>query len=595
MFIVTKTIDSENISKVCRTCLREDNDKMVYLFVGPAQSSLGAKLQSLSCLEVTQGDGLPEKMCDRCVIRAESALLFREQCRAADQALKQAAIRVSKAKAFSNIPTCKIYPQNQNYVPLPYTQGATNFADCRLFTNHQELYMHNRLYPQIYQRDENLPQHMSIVESHNAYLNLSRYNTGFTHHDLMSDKVSSIIRQDDLDSFIRHDSAHNEGSCALQCSLCNYTFNDRTQLENHSITHNSDSMDLSSDEVNIEVEDNSSELGRNINFERPIVRTVEQSLENISYDKINSDCSNGYQNLNFSNIISQNNSEIINVMDPIIIPQEMPMPNFMETSQITKNNRFKCEICSRLFSQKAKLVAHQLSHTKQKPFECVHCGKTYSSKSKLAAHGRLHTQTNIHQCNICQKIFSYPSYLSDHMKTHNPKAEKKASFQCVQCNKQFFFAKSYKRHMKFHTGKGLFHCDICDKLFSQKYSLKVHMQSHDSTRCHKCELCDKSFNQKSNLVEHMRTHTKVKPFKCKICEKSFTQSSHLKSHEVSHNSIRQFQCRLCGKRFKLASHLKRHVNLHTGLKMFKCNECNQMFSQSFSLKRHTKKHLESNL
>ena len=52
MFIVTKTIDADNISKLCRTCLREDNDKMVYLFIGPAGSSLATKLQSLSYLEV---------------------------------------------------------------------------------------------------------------------------------------------------------------------------------------------------------------------------------------------------------------------------------------------------------------------------------------------------------------------------------------------------------------------------------------------------------------------------------------------------------------------------------------------------------------
>jgi len=53
MFIVTKEIDSENISKLCRTCLREDGDKMICLFVGPAGSSLAAKLRSLSCLEVS--------------------------------------------------------------------------------------------------------------------------------------------------------------------------------------------------------------------------------------------------------------------------------------------------------------------------------------------------------------------------------------------------------------------------------------------------------------------------------------------------------------------------------------------------------------
>lgn len=45
-------------------------------------------------VQVWQGDGLPEKMCDRCVTRAESALLYREQCRAADRALRQAALKV---------------------------------------------------------------------------------------------------------------------------------------------------------------------------------------------------------------------------------------------------------------------------------------------------------------------------------------------------------------------------------------------------------------------------------------------------------------------------------------------------------------------
>jgi len=40
-------------------------------------------------------------MCDRCVTRAESALLYREQCRAADRALRQAALKVKEFYAFA--------------------------------------------------------------------------------------------------------------------------------------------------------------------------------------------------------------------------------------------------------------------------------------------------------------------------------------------------------------------------------------------------------------------------------------------------------------------------------------------------------------
>lgn len=519
-------------------------------------------------------------MCDRCVTRAESALLFREQCRAADQALRQAAVRVSKDRVCQNVLPCKAYQQHPSFVPFHYSQDTSKPSDCRALANHQELYLHNRLHPPIYQREDNIPQHMHIVESHNTYLNLSRYGSGSFNHE--------SLRADDFDPIARHNTIQNRASCALQCSLCHCTFTNRTQLENHCITHNSDNVDLSSDEVNIEVEESSNHLERNLSYERSISQSVQQSTENSTYNKMKPDCGNNFQDLTFSNSINEKYSDQVSIISTTVISQEPP--------EISKNSRFKCETCSRLFSQKSKLVAHQVSHSRKKPFECINCGKSYSSRSKLTAHSRLHTQTNVHRCDICQKIFSYPSYLADHMKCHDTKRVKTtASFECAQCKKQFNFAKSYKRHMKFHTGKDLFHCDICDKLFSQKYALKAHMKSHESAKFHKCDLCDKSFNQKSNLVEHMRIHTKVKPFKCEICEKSFAQSSHLKSHEASHNTVRQFQCRMCGKRFKLASHLKRHVNLHTGLKMYKCDQCEQVFSQAFSLKRHSKKHSESNM
>lgn len=520
-------------------------------------------------------------MCDRCVTRAESALLFREQCRAADQALRQAALQVSKDKAELDFSTN--YHQNQSYIPWQqYTQNPSRISDYHPYTNYQDIYVHNQFHSPIYQREEQAPQHMHIVESHNTYLSLGRYNKSFINDDIFTDRTYPVFRSDDFNSFIRHETVHAQTSCALQCSICNCTFNNETQLAYHSITHNSDNMELSGDEVHIEVEENST-TDRNVHYEKSLDSSLEQA-------KIHSNFSNQFQTLpqeSYSNETAKTDNNIIN------LSSQTKSINNLLVSEIMRNNKFKCEICSRLFSQKSKLEAHQAIHNRKKPFACAHCSKCYSSKSKLAAHTRLHTQVNIHKCNICQKIFSYPSYLTEHMKTHNAESgDRKVMFECIECKKQFYSAKSYKKHRKFHTGKGLFQCDICDKLFSQKYSLKVHMSSHELSKSHKCDLCNKSFNQRSNLVEHMRIHTKVKPFKCKICDKSFSQSSHLKSHELSHNSIRQFQCKICGKRFKLSSHLKRHVNLHTGLKMYKCDQCDQMFSQAFSLKRHAKKHAE---
>ncbi|XP_033213539.1 uncharacterized protein LOC117170683 isoform X5 [Belonocnema kinseyi] len=224
MFIVTKKIDSENISKLCRTCLREDNDKMVCLFVGPAGSSLAAKLRSLSGLEVWQGDGLPENMCDRCVTRAESALLYREQCQVADSALRQAALKVPCMKSYAAVSGCKQYQQNPSFLSTQNAQNTLKCVECRaVFMNYQELCLHSRLHVP-FLPESNIPsQHMHIVESPNTCHNLNH---------LRNNSINIHIN-----SMAEDDVCSRRTACALHCSHCNHTFSDRTQLINHSLAH----------------------------------------------------------------------------------------------------------------------------------------------------------------------------------------------------------------------------------------------------------------------------------------------------------------------------------------------------------------------
>ncbi|EGI63285.1 ZN468 protein, partial [Acromyrmex charruanus] len=633
MFIVTKEIDSENISKLCRTCLREDGDKMVCLFVGPAGSSLAAKLRSLSCLEVWQGDGLPEKMCDRCVTRAESALLYREQCRAADRALRQAALKVSRLTSYTTVSGCKLYQnqQNQGFMPVQNSHKTLKCVECgAVFMNYQELCAHNRLHLPFIQ--DNIPmQHMHIVESQNPYLNFTHVSSNFANDNIPSTQLSPLVRPNLMHTMSLNEESSSRAACALHCSLCNHTFTNRRQLISHNITHSTESVDMSCDNENIEICENSNHIPQNLSYERSI-HSVDNPIQNLSYQRSTVDDTDGIQNINFpENIdldgVQESSSErmqnvTIHSENDVSIAENLRFikspgkdrqlaieyhgcqsddnykePLDIKTTEDVNAKKHQCEICSRQFSQKSKLFAHQLSHSGQQPFKCLSCDKGYASKSKLSAHMRLHTKINVHQCKVCDKIFSYPSYLEEHIKVHNKSNNTSQSkdYECTTCNKRFRLLKNLKAHERFHTGKGLVQCEICDKKFSHNYNLKMHLRTHKTSRVHKCEYCDKRFVQKGNLVEHLRIHTKVKPFACKLCGKRFAQSSHLKSHEASHGTLRQHQCRLCGKRFKLANHLKRHLNLHTGTKTYKCNQCNQMFSQSFSLTRHLKKHNESHI
>ncbi|XP_012283209.1 zinc finger protein 845 [Orussus abietinus] len=629
MFIVTKEIDSENISKLCRTCLREDGEKMICLFMGPAGSSLAAKLRSLSCLEVWQGDGLPEKMCDRCVTRAESALLYREQCRAADRALRQAALKVSGLTSYTTVSGCKLYQQDEGFVPIHNSQTTLKCIECgAVFMNYQELCIHNKVHVPFTQ-DSSPTQHMHIVESQSSYLNLSQISD----NAVSEGHIPLIVKPRTLS--IDNENP-NRAACALHCSLCNHTFTNRTQLISHNFTHSTDNVDTPHDDENVEIGEESNPIARNLSYDRCIGHSMETSIQNLSYPRSSSNNDDEIQNLNYSESVIVS-AEHVNIPNPVQnlglhskkelstsqdlsfsklpdkskhlqngikcdgnpINENLKIDQVLNTNTTAKLKKYKCDTCYKSFSQKSKLSSHQLSHTGQRPFKCTSCDKAYSSKSKLNAHRKLHSNTNVHRCIVCNKTFPYPSYLTEHAKIHNNNVNEERdstqsnSFECNICNKRYRLAKNLKAHLKFHTGEGLVQCEICDKQFNKKYNLKVHLQMHKPTNLHKCEFCNKTFIQKGNLVEHLRIHTKVKPFKCKQCDKSFSQSSHLKSHEASHELERRHQCRLCGRRFKLASHLKRHLNVHAVLKTFKCDQCNQLFSQAFSLKRHSKRHNES--
>ena len=533
--------------------------------------------------------------------------------------------------SYTTVSGCKLYQnqQNQGFMPVQNSHKTIKCVECgAVFMNYQELCAHNRLHLPFIQ--DNIPmQHMHIVESQNPYLNFTHVSSNFANDNIPSTQLSPLVRPNMMHTMSLNEESSSRAACALHCSLCNHTFTNRRQLISHNITHSTESVDMSCDNENIEICENSNHIPQNLSYERSI-HSVDNPIQNLSYQRSTVDDTDGIQNINFpENIdldgVQESSSErmqnvTIHSENDVSIAENLRFikssgkdrqlaieyhgcqsdDNYKESLDIKTTEdakKHQCEICSRQFSQKSKLFAHQLSHSGQQPFKCLSCGKGYASKSKLSAHMRLHTKINVHQCKVCDKIFSYPSYLEEHIKVHNKSNNTSQSkdYECTTCNKRFRLLKNLKAHERLHTGKGLVQCEICDKKFNHNYNLKMHLRTHKTSRVHKCEYCDKRFVQKGNLVEHLRIHTKVKPFACKLCGKRFAQSSHLKSHEASHGTLRQHQCRLCGKRFKLANHLKRHLNLHTGTKTYKCNQCNQMFSQSFSLTRHLKKHNESHI
>ncbi|XP_029913308.1 zinc finger protein 510-like isoform X2 [Myripristis murdjan] len=135
-------------------------------------------------------------------------------------------------------------------------------------------------------------------------------------------------------------------------------------------------------------------------------------------------------------------------------------------------------------------------------------------------------------CEICSRMFLDKASVTHHMKTHKPNLS--------QISKQHLpYKNKSKTHMcvplaPSQRSNNL--CKLCGKTFANPSALRVHSVVHTGEKPHRCMLCGKGFTQKGNLKCHLRIHTGERPFHCMKCGRTFTQKVNLNHHLLSHRN-----------------------------------------------------------
>lgn len=241
-------------------------------------------------------------------------------------------------------------------------------------------------------------------------------------------------------------------------------------------------------------------------------------------------------------------------------------------------NPEKCPYCDKRYTCKKGVDLHISMHHRDandpNPSQCEYCDKVYPTKQALRNHMRIHTSGST--CEICGKVFLERNKLKRHIQTFHEKLKK---YECHFCKKKLASMSAVQNHINTYHSSQVFKCSYCPKTFSSKMTHRYHEKKHvenknyvatkdwreyytvldgqedklyKSKKCkicgivttniaphltkahfpteYRCEICDKTFKTKPTFTAHMDVHVHGKVYKCPICGREFNEKRNLISH-----------------------------------------------------------------
>lgn len=311
---------------------------------------------------------------------------------------------------------------------------------------------------------------------------------------------------------------------------------------------------------------------------------------------------------------------------------------------------FVCEVCSKVFQKRSRLVSHMVAHSERKDHICSVCGKGFKNKPQLIRHSNTHSAVPNFCCNICGRGFKHNDVAKHIRRWHsgprksnrggvpNPSAQNNDQLVAIQVRKkkrsqhtaqqtmehvpqslnqpnhQSLNEKTHQRRIvESHVSQQeIFHAEPQLRPFSGNPLKKEGMLRGTSSQnqvpqdpldlnvCSEDALNGKILEDSSSLLS---------VFQCPHCNMSFSKHQELTHHIMTHKETgegkvnqskdnkKHHQCHICNKTFTRASGLTGHMHLHTRTEKrrepnpnLRCHICDKIFTRQSGLNAHILQH-----
>lgn len=146
---------------------------------------------------------------------------------------------------------------------------------------------------------------------------------------------------------------------------------------------------------------------------------------------------------------------------------------------------FICDLCQKLFKQKALLRSHMNTHLTEPQFFCTVCPYASKRNNDLKKHLAMHhnpdrivkQRMRKRKCDECEEVLSGKKAFKLHMKEkHLPMKKCRVSRRaCEKCEEVLEGVKAYRLHMKQkHSEANNIRCETCHRKFKTNFRLKKH-------------------------------------------------------------------------------------------------------------------------